>query len=436
MKLLLRSNSNLLLSVRKVTQDNTGRETAGVDKKVALTAKARLNLVEELADTKLWKARPARRVYIPKAGGKQRPLGIPTIKNRCVQAIVKNALEPFCEARFEPNSYGFRPGRSCHDAIERCFHWLRGCSTHRWVLDADIKGAFDNLSHEFILKVLTHLPGRQLIKQWLKAGYVESGVFHATNTGVPQGSIIGPLLANVALDGMESLLNREYGFIRYADDFVITARSSNALEKLRPSLEKWLSERGLEMNDEKTRIISVEQGFDFLGFNIKHYQGKCLIRPEKAKVLALLRSIRQWLSRHRQVPAAALIRHLNPILNGWANYYRHAVSKATFRYVSHEVWRAVWQWCIRRHPKKRKDWIKRRYFTSLPHKRSWIFTASYRRKDDSVRNMHLTDVGRTPIRRHIKVRANASPDDASLRDYWAKRSMNTARRATSQSPRA
>lgn len=255
MKLMLRSYSNLLLSVRRVTQENQGKRTAGIDGQTITTPTERVELVREMLTNTLWTAQPAKRLYIPKANGKQRPLGIPTVKNRVAQAVVKNALEPVWEQEFESNSYGFRPGRGCHDALEQS--WIRlqkGKDT--WVLDADIKGAFDNISHEYILKTIGEIPGRELIKQWLKAGYLESEVFHETESGTPQGGIISPLLANIALDGIEQLLAEyktvktyqrtkkatgkeytikkklsKYGFIRYADDFVITARSE---EDIRP----------------------------------------------------------------------------------------------------------------------------------------------------------------------------------------------------------
>lgn len=418
---MLRSYFNLLLSVRRVTQTNQGRKTAGIDGRLALTPNSRMALIREMGNYTIWKVRPTRRVYIPKAGkpGQVRPLGIPTIENRVAQAIVKNALEPYWEARFETNSYGFRPGRSTHDAIAQCWNILRGSTRRPWILDADIKSAFDEIDHRFIIQALGPVPGRELIRQWLKAGYVESDILHATESGTPQGGIISPLLLNVALDGLQKRLGAKNGYVRYADDLVVTASSREEIERIVPTIQEWLAERGLELHPEKTRIVHIDDGFNFLGFSLRRHRGKCLIKPQKEKVLAFLRTICQWLSNHRQMPAEGVIRHLNPILRGWSNYYKHVVSKQVFSYVSHRLWQMLWRWCLRRHTKKGTHWVRRKYFGVSGN--AWKFQAKCRNANGENYTISLFDMTSIPIARHIKVRGTASPDDPSLRDYWLHR---------------
>ena len=262
-KLMLRSYSNILISVRRATQVNKGKNTPGVDKMLVKTPMARSRLAEELTRYPPWKAEPVRRIYIPKGDGKkQRPLGIPTIRDRCHQAMVKNALEPHWEARFEGTSYGFRPGRSTHDAIARVYTIARPHCKKKWLVDADIKGAYDNIDHEFLLKTMGSFPGKELIKQWLKAGYMERGRIHKTETGVPQGGVISPLLFNIALHGAELVLGIRYdnwgrnqskhAIVRYADDMLAFCESKEDAEEVMQILKDWLKERGLELSPEKT----------------------------------------------------------------------------------------------------------------------------------------------------------------------------------------
>jgi RNA-directed DNA polymerase len=440
-KLLLRSHANHVLSVRQVTQVNAGRRTPGVDGQVVETATQRMRLVHQLQADTPHRARPVRRVYIPKANGQPRPLGIPTIAERVRQHVVKTALEPSWEARFEPSSYGFRPGRSAHDAIEHLFNLLRGGLPNGWVLDADIRGAFDHIHHPYLLRRLEHFPARSQIEQWLTAGYLEYGTLHTTVEGTPQGAVCSPVLANIALDGLDAVLRRvqpagrrsRLHLVRYADDFVVVAPSRDLLEQALPQISTWLAERGLELHPEKTRIVHIDEGFPFLGFHLRRYKGKLLIKPQKEKVLAKLREWATWLKDHKAISAAAVIQYLNPRLRGWAAYYRHAVSKRAFDYVDHRLVQLLWRWARRRHPNKGRRWVKDRYFQRVGTRR-WVFAATTGDRRGQRRLLTLHQLGDTPIVRHVMVRLGASPDDPALRSYWATRQRQRRRRDPTPPP--
>ena len=339
-KLLLRSYANLIDSVRRITQENQGKNTPGVDKEVIKTPEGRVKLVNNWI---MPKAKPTRRVYIPKSNGKKRPLGIPTLRDRVVQNIIKNYLEPEWEAIFEANSYGFRAGRSCHDAIQAA--WIRLNSSpsgkHLWVLDADIKGCFDNLAHEAILTKIESIPRMDLVEEWMKAGYIYEGIYNPTNTGTPQGGVLSPLLSNIGLHGLETTVksfNNKLGIIRYADDFIISSKTKRELEEIIPRVKQWLFEKGLELSAEKTKLVHIDEGFNFLGFNARRYNGKLLIKPQKEKVLAFCKRIGETIKKMATVKQEVIIKKLNPILRGFANYYQGVVSKKAFSYISHRIW--------------------------------------------------------------------------------------------------
>jgi len=431
-KLMLRSHSNTLLSVRRVTQMNAGKNTAGIDKLVVKTPAARVKLVEHLSTYQPWKAKPARRVYIPKASGKLRPLGIPTIIDRCLQAKVKNALEPSWEARFEGSSYGSRPGRGCHDAIGKIFNLARPNMRKKWVVDADIKGCFDNIDHRFLLDTIGSVPGRELIRQWLKAGYVDKGVFHDTKTGTPQGGVISPLLANIALHGMEEVLGVERSqgrirghraVVRYADDFVVFCESKEDAERSEIILEEWLKKRGLSLSQEKTSIVHLTEGFDFLGFNIRHYKApqtsksgyKLLIKPSKESVKAIRKKLREEWRRLQGANVHAIIVKLNPIIRGWANYFRIGVANAIFGKLDNWMFHKEQQYTKKTHPLKPWYWRQKRYWGSNPKRKgNWVF-------GDKHTGKFLSKFHWFEIQRHALVPGTHSPDDPSLRKYWKER---------------
>ena len=384
-RLLLKSYSNVLQAVRRVTQLNAGKNTPGIDKLLVKTSPAKASLVDALKQQISWQPLPARRVYIQKRNGKRRPLGIPSIIDRCLQAMVKAALEPCWEAQFEPSSYGFRPGRSAHDAIACIYVTANTTNQKVWVVDADIAGCFDSINHTFLLNQLGHFPARGLIAQWLKAGYLEDGVFHPTAAGTPQGGIISPLLANIALHGIEAALGiHRYAqgtvkkgirrrVIRYADDFVVFCQSRQEAEQTQIDLQRFLRLRGLRLSEEKTRIVHLSEGFDFLGFNIRHYRSrttrlgwKLLIKPAQKSVSAFRAKLKQTFKRLHGSNARCLIKVLNPIIRGWANYFRGVVSSETFQKLGSDIFWKLRRWISKTHPTKSFSWRDRRYWAEHP----------------------------------------------------------------------
>ena len=435
-KLMLRSRANTLVSVRQVTQRNAGRGTAGIDGEVALTSKARAEMAVRVHQSiASWQPRAVRRVYIPKASNraKLRPLGIPVLADRCHQARVRNALEPEWEARFEARSYGFRPGRGCHDAIEAIYNVCAGPRAKRtWALDADLAAAFDRIDHAFLLGQLGTFPARDMIAGWLKAGVFEAGRgFAPTEEGTPQGGVISPLLLNVALHGLEEAAGvrsiasgRHAGettagspvAIRYADDVTVLCHSQEQAGHVKARLAEWLAPRGLAFNEDKTRIVRLEDGFDFLGFSIRRYNRKLLIKPSSAAVKRLRERLAAETRTLRGANAAAVIIKLSPLIRGWAAYYRTVVSSEIFSSLDSYLWKLLWKWARWRHQNKPGRWAAARYFGKFNPSRDdhWVF-------GDRDSGGHLVKFSWTGIERHTPVKGTASPDDPALAGYWARR---------------
>ena len=443
-KTLIRSWSAKCIAVRRVTQDNQGKNTAGVDGVKSLTPKQRTNLVGALRIT--GKAKPTRRVNIPKPGTTEtRPLGIPTINDRALQALVKIALEPEWEAKFEPNSYGFRPGRSCHDAIEAIFLSIRYKA--KYVLDADISKCFDRINHNTLLdKIKTYPSLRKQIKSWLKSGVMERGNISQTNEGTPQGGVISPLLANIALHGMEERIkqyavtlkgglskynNRQaLSLIRYADDFVIIHEDINVILKSQEIITEWLGDIGLELKPSKTKFTHTlneyngNVGFEFLGFHVQQYKVgnyrsaknthgiplgfNTIITPSKPKLKAHLAKIAEVIDTHKTTPQAALISKLNPIIRGWSNYYSTVVSKETFSKCDHLTYDKLRAWARTRG----KGSINKDKYWRTVKDRNWCFSTE--------NGLELSNHAATPIKRHVKVKGNVSPYNGDW-IYWSKR---------------
>jgi RNA-directed DNA polymerase len=418
-RVLTRSLGGAYLAVRRVTT-NKGKRTPGVDGVVWSTPRAKQEAIAAMQRGR-YQPLPLRRGYVPKANGKKRALGIPCMKDRAKQAVHALALDPIAECLADPNSYGFRRERSTADAMEQCFNVLAKRHSAQWVLEGDITACYDRISHEWLDE---HVPmDRGILRKWLKSGYVERRTFHATDEGTPQGGIISPVLCNLTLDGLERLLNerfkrRKVNFVRYADDFIVTGATEELLrDEVKPVIEAFLGDRGLELSQEKTHIVRMEEGFDFLGQHVRKYNGTLIIKPATKAVRGLLAKVEGILKRNVSTKPAAVIRQLNPIIQGWSNYHRHVCTKETFSHVDWQIWRKVWRWAQRRHPNKPTGWIKERYFPAHAS-RQWVFTGV----DEGGHEVRLVAAAATPIQRHVKVQGRATPYDPAYAAYFARRS--------------
>jgi RNA-directed DNA polymerase len=432
-RLLTRSFSGKALAVKRVTE-NKGKRTAGVDGEIWSTPRDKQTAIERLRQHG-YRAQPLRRIYIPKSSGNERrPLSIPVMLDRAMQALYLLALDPIAETTGDHNSYGFRKNRSPADAIQQSFNVLSRKLSAPWILEADIRSYFDTISHQWLED---NIPlEKPILHQWLKAGFIDKGTYSSTEEGVPQGGIISPVIANLTLDGLEPELRSRFPIcykqgqrttvhlVRFADDFIITGNSERQLrDEVQPVVETFLRERGLSLSQDKTCITHIDTGFDFLGQNIRKYRGKLLIKPSAKNVQALLSKVRAIIEANKAVKAGLLIVQLNPIIRGWAHFHRHVVSKQTFKRVDSEIFKAVWQWAKRRHPNRSREWIRRKYF-GASQRYKWRLSGVLTEGREKPQRVWLVRAGKIAIQRHMKVKATANPYDPEWEPYFEKRIDN------------
>ncbi len=419
-----------LLAIRRVSQSK-GSKTPGVDGEIWNSDKKKRSAVERLK-RRGYKPQTLRRIYIPKNNGKQRPLSIPCLVDRAQQALHLLGLEPISETLVDKNAYGFRPKRSCADAIEQCFKTLCRKSSAKFCMEGDIRSCFDKIGHQWLLQNITM--DKQVLGKWLTSGYMDKGVFYHTEEGVPQGGVISPTIMLLTLKGLEKTAKEaapkrldKVNTIAYADDFIITGSSKEILEdKVKPAVRKFLAVRGLELSEEKTKITHIADGFDFLGFNIRKYNGKLLIKPAKQNVLKFIQNIKGIIKKNAATSAGTLIEVLSPKLRGWGNYYKHVVSNRTFGYVDSQIFEALYRWAKRRHPNKSKTWVVKKYY-HMGNANDWTFQGRVKLIEGGSKHLQLVKLDQIPIRRHIKVKMDANPYDPEYADYFRKRSEKKGR---------
>jgi len=429
--LLVKSLNARILAVKRVSE-NKGKNTAGVDGKLLDT---NIKKSKYVADLKIklpdYKSMPLKRIEIPKKkNGKLRPLGIPTMFDRSIQALYKLALEPIAEVVADKNSYGFRPKRSTQDAMKQV--WL--CTSKKnggeWILEADIKGCFDNISHQWMYD---NIPlDNRLLKQWLKSGFIKDDTLFPTDAGTPQGGIISPILANMVLDGIEDIVKNHkarfqkmvngviiyrhtnrLNFIRYADDFVITGRTPEDLRLVQKDIEKFLNIRGLELSKEKTHITNIRDGFDFLGFNFRKYPNdKVIVTPTKDGIKSFKSKIKEIFKKYNSSSLTMLITKLNPLLRGWANYYRFVNSKVIFSKLDSYIWRKSLNWMKRIHQRRETKKYYKQYFKPFPNYKSDVLSDG---------RQFVYRLSTLPLKEFIKIKSEANPYDKSFDSYFINR---------------
>lgn len=423
-RILTHSYYAKLLAVKRVVH-NQGAKTPGVDNIVWNTPTQKIKAALSLK-RRGYQTKPLRRIYIPKKQkGKLRPLSIPVMECRAQQALHLLSLEPIAELKADKNAYGFRPFRSTADAIEQCFNALALKRSAQYILEGDIRSCFDSISHSWIMD---NIPmDKEILRKWLAAGYIEKRKLYPTEFGVPQGGVISPTLLTITLSGLEQAVKAnvkpqdKVNVCVYADDFIITGSTKEVLEnKVKPTVESFLKERGLILSSDKTKITSIYEGFDFLGMNIRKYKSKLIMKPAKSSIKRFLANVRETTKINATAKTEDLIRQLNSKIRGWANYYRHVCAKKTFGYVDYHIFQTIWHWSVRRHPNKGAEWVREKYFRK--HKlRNWIFSTTIKNEEGKNQFLDLMEASKVPIKRHVKIRSEATPYDSAYHDYFDKR---------------